>query len=202
MLKKTDDGIAKDDLAGGIAAAERVLQKANEAVDRDLLDEALEDLITRVDDWKNHRVEQFGKLLQHGVYTVVTGKSEQEKDVLGLSTFSLGTGSNVTQYEIYLFECILLCCKEIAPNKSKDKKDKTRSTGPKVRNKTAKLQLKGRIFMTNVTEVLSFAKPGTSSSFLKLEPSLTLQARILSKSGGRAIRVWKTSLSNSRTKRP
>lgn len=37
--------------------------------------------MTRVDDWKSHRVEQFGKLLLHGVYTVVTGKSDQEKDV-------------------------------------------------------------------------------------------------------------------------
>jgi cell division control protein 24 len=59
-----------------------VLSKANEAVDRDLLDEALEDLIGRVDDWKNHKVEQFGRLLLHGVYTVVTGRTEQEKDVM------------------------------------------------------------------------------------------------------------------------
>lgn len=65
----------------GCDAAERVLQKANEAVNRDLLDEALEELITRVDDWKSHRVEAFGKLLLHGVYGVITGKSEQEKDV-------------------------------------------------------------------------------------------------------------------------
>lgn len=62
-------------------AAERVLQKANEAVNRDLLDEALEDLLNRVDDWKNHKVEQFGKLILHGVYGVITGKAEQEKDV-------------------------------------------------------------------------------------------------------------------------
>lgn len=65
----------------GCEAAERVLQKANEAVNRDLLDEALEDLITRVDDWKSHKVESFGKLLLHGVYGVITGKSDQEKDV-------------------------------------------------------------------------------------------------------------------------
>lgn len=78
------------------------------------------------------------------MYTVVTGKTDQERD-----------------YEIYLFECILLCCKEITPNKSKEKKDKTKSTLPnKTRNKNNKLQLKGRIFMTNVTEVLSFSKPG------------------------------------------
>jgi cell division control protein 24 len=81
LLKKSDDEATKADLAAGIAAAERVLQKANDTVDRDLLDEALEDLKTRVDDWKNHRVEQFGNLLLHGVYAVTTGKADQEKDV-------------------------------------------------------------------------------------------------------------------------
>ena len=80
-MKKTDDETAKADLSSGIIAAERVLQKANEAVDRDLLDEALDDLTQRVADWKNHRVDQFGKLLLHGVHAVVTGRSEQEKDV-------------------------------------------------------------------------------------------------------------------------
>ncbi|KAK5989493.1 Rho guanine nucleotide exchange factor scd1 [Cladobotryum mycophilum] len=146
LHKKTEDDEIKDDLMAGWEAAERVLMKANEAVNRDLLDEALEDLIGRVDDWKSHKVEQFGKLLLHGVYGVITGKSDQEKD-----------------YEIYLFECILLCCKEISPNKSKDKKDKTRSQGPRARNKSAKLQLKGRIFMTNVTDVVSLSKPGSHS---------------------------------------
>ncbi|KAH6695716.1 CDC24 calponin [Plectosphaerella plurivora] len=146
LMKKSEDEDTKAELAAGIAAAERVLKKANEEVNRDLLDEALEDLKVRVDDWKNHKVEQFGKLIQHGCYTVVTGKTDQEKD-----------------YEIYLFECILLCCKEVNPNKSKDKKDKTRSMGPKTRNKNARLQLKGRIFMTNVTDVVSLSKPGSYS---------------------------------------
>ena len=73
-------------MTGGIDAAERVLKKANEAVDRDLLEEALDDLIRRVDDWKNHRVESFGRLLLHGVFTVITGRSEQEKDVSRLTT--------------------------------------------------------------------------------------------------------------------
>jgi hypothetical protein len=69
------------------------------------------------------------------------------------------------QYTIYLFERILLCCKELNPNKSKDKlmgtqkekKDKTKNKEP---NKNAKLALKGRIFMTNVTDVVSQAKSG------------------------------------------
>lgn len=38
----------------------------------------------------------------------------------------------------------------------KDKKDKNKKKDP-----NSKLQLKGRIFMTNVTEVVSLAKQGT-----------------------------------------
>lgn len=137
-------------------------------MDRDLLDEALEDLIVRVDDWKNHRVDSFGRLLLHGMYSVVTGRNDQEKFVRLPQRPSLSASkvTNWEQYEIYLFECILLCCKEVVPNKSKDKKDKTKSTIPKVRNKNNKLQLKGRIFMTNVTEVLSFAGKGKLSPML------------------------------------
>ncbi len=81
LLKKSEDEPTRADLTAGIEAAERVLHRANEAVNRALLDEALEDLISRVDDWKKHRVDQFGKLLLHGVYTVITGKGDQEKDV-------------------------------------------------------------------------------------------------------------------------
>lgn len=89
---------------------------------------------------------------------------------------SLGiTCPQYKQYTIYLFERILLCCKEVNPNKSKDKlmgtqkdkkdkKDKNKSREP---NKNAKLQLKGRIFMTNVTEVLSLAKQGNFVEILQ-----------------------------------
>lgn len=76
------------------------------------------------------------------------------------------------QYTIYLFERILLCCKEVNPNKSKDKlmgaqKDKKDKKDKKNReiNKNAKLQLKGRIFMTNVTEVISMSKAGEFYKF-------------------------------------
>lgn len=239
--------------------------QANAAVDRELRAEALEDLCMRVDDWKNHRVDHFGELLQHGHFPVVTGKSDVQKEVRPLfnlvqnfssikdmratkdskrkatlsskqrsftepgdereeepshwdvasftesrnsseeqhysaeedlgqflanmifhqfSGVSPSTGEpllarqyadatgiicpHYEQYTIYLFERILLCCKEVNPNKSKDKlmgtqkdkkdkKDKNRNKEP---NKNAKLQLKGRIFMTNVTEVMSLAKQG------------------------------------------
>ena len=57
------------------------------------------------------------------------------------------------QYKIYLFERILLCCKEINPNKAKNKM--LSSNRPLVDKKgKPKLQLKGRIFMQNVTDVI------------------------------------------------
>lgn len=88
------------------------------------------------------------------------------------------------QYEIYLFECILLCCKEVQPNKSKEKKDKNKSA-PKAPNKNNKLQLKGRIFMTNVTEVLSFAKPGKQFKEPAAEPN-----SINPYSGSYTVQIW------------
>jgi hypothetical protein len=93
------------------------------------------------------------------------------------------------QYTIYLFERILLCCKEVNPNKSKDKlmgaqkdkKDKKDKNKTKEPNKNAKLQLKGRIFMTNVTEVLSLAKQGNAGNFNTscLDHSLLTMYRLL-----------------------
>jgi hypothetical protein len=242
------------------------LTQANAAVDRELRNEALEDLRSRVEDWKNHRVDQFGDLLLHGHFPVVTGKSDVQKEVRPRSTLvrngsirlknsalvkakellsnipenlmaafddthnsqwdavsehgseeasvdqrhespeteldsflpnmifhhfsgfhpttgnpflaeqyanSLGIACpSYQQYTIYLFERILLCCKEVNPNKSKDKlmgaqkdkKDKKDKNKTKEPNRNAKLQLKGRIFMTNVTEVVSLAKQGNAGN--------------------------------------
>lgn len=249
-----------------------MLHKANAAVDRELRSEALVDLCSRVDDWKNHRVDQFGELLLHGQFPVVTGKAEMQKEVRpqvwpqsdivrqarssSVSSLSMILGpsnpmrkalpskwlhsasrscpvnkldfecevtppikkensssdtrqidaSNLDfflddmvfdhisyhpsssksflaeqyanmmglrptndQYTIYLFERILLCCKDLNPNKSKDKllgtqKDKKDKKDKKGKDgKNTKLQLKGRIFMTNVTEVLSLSKQGSQN---------------------------------------
>jgi cell division control protein 24 len=81
LIKKTEDEEVKADLEAGSVVASGVLRKANEAVHQDELEDALGDLINRVDDWKNHKPEQFGRLLLHGVYGVTTSKTDQEKDV-------------------------------------------------------------------------------------------------------------------------
>lgn len=68
----------------------------------------------------------------------------------------------VPKYKIYLFEAILLCCKEIDPNKQRNRV--VSRAGP-ARTGKPKLQLKGRIFMQNVTEAISISKPGQYRPF-------------------------------------
>lgn len=86
----------------GIEAANRVLKLANEAVDRELRQEALNDLCARVDDWKSHRVDHFGELLLHGNFPVVTGKSDVQKEVClpFLQIISLLEGKRGQSYSI------------------------------------------------------------------------------------------------------
>ncbi|KAL9601935.1 MAG: hypothetical protein Q9219_002159 [cf. Caloplaca sp. 3 TL-2023] len=71
------------------------------------------------------------------------------------------------QYIIYLFERILLCCKEINPNKQRPKMLRNEKAPVHLHGK-ARLQLKGRIFMQNVTDVLSFVRTEKSSYTIQI----------------------------------
>ncbi|KAL8813478.1 MAG: hypothetical protein Q9223_007022 [Gallowayella weberi] len=71
------------------------------------------------------------------------------------------------QYIIYLFEKILLCCKEVNPNKQRPKMLRNERAPVSINGK-ARLQLKGRIFMQNVTDVLSLFKTEKSSYTIQI----------------------------------
>ncbi|KAL2272208.1 hypothetical protein FJTKL_07375 [Diaporthe vaccinii] len=71
LAKHNNDNIIIQDLAIGIEVAENISREANQAIDRSLLDEASEELVVRVDDWKDHNVQDFKRLLLHGSHKVV-----------------------------------------------------------------------------------------------------------------------------------
>lgn len=74
----------RDDISTGIDAASAVLKRTNEAVDMEDRKEALEELKSRVEDWKGHRIEGFGDLLLYGTFTVLKGdggSKDQEREV-------------------------------------------------------------------------------------------------------------------------
>jgi len=67
----------------------------------------------------------------------------------------------VVQYSIYLFERILLCCKDVNPTKQRPSVIGRNKEKPLANQKgKPRLQLKGRIFMANVTEIVSLSKTG------------------------------------------
>lgn len=57
-----------------------VLDQANHAVDKEHLANAVEDLASRVDDWKALKVEVFGELLRFGTFTVLKGDGGRDTE--------------------------------------------------------------------------------------------------------------------------
>ncbi|KAK9460818.1 uncharacterized protein V1516DRAFT_625666 [Lipomyces oligophaga] len=79
------------ELVDGFHAMKRVTDRVNETQRKTENKETAASLNARIEDWKGHNIDQFGDLLLHGVYQMI----EVDKE-----------------YHIYLFENILLFCKE------------------------------------------------------------------------------------------
>ncbi|KAL1297214.1 hypothetical protein AAFC00_004780 [Neodothiora populina] len=159
LFRKGDyDEERKEDLLLGKECATTILTRTNTAIENEDKLEAVEELKGRVEDWKGHRVDGFGSLLLFGTYTVLKSDSAPGKD-------------QEREYHIYFFESILLCCKDIDRNKPKNKM----SSRPLVDKKgKPKMQLKGRIFMQNVTDIIKASKSGTYTCqiFWKGDPGI------------------------------
>ncbi|KAF4179838.1 hypothetical protein CNMCM8927_000568 [Aspergillus lentulus] len=146
LRKQTEDPDLQANITKAIDTIQSVLDSANDAIDKEHLASAFLDLDERVDDWKALKIDSFGELLRYGTFTVLKGDTGKDSE---------------REYHIYLFERILLCCKDINPNKQKTKlmvsKDKPATT---IKGKP-RLQLKGRIYMANVTDIVCLQKPGS-----------------------------------------
>lgn len=151
LLKKTpEEAPYLPELVDGLQCIRRITDKVNETSRLQENIQIVRDLQARVEDWKGHTIATFGNLLLSDVFMV--SKSDTERE-----------------YHVYLFEKILLCCKEVLPNTSK-KNSKSNSllkqkhsvtpTPPGKKPRTT-LQLKGRIFINNVTNAIPNNKVGS-----------------------------------------
>ncbi|BGP19839.1 hypothetical protein JCM10213_003148 [Rhodosporidiobolus nylandii] len=132
LLKNTPtDFVYYDELKAGLESIMRVTDKVNEEKRRLDNQQAVADLANRVEDWKGHDIASFGELLLQETFVVI--KSENERE-----------------YNVYLFERIILCCKEVGAVGKKDKKSNSILKRPPSQ-RINKLQLKGRIFVNNIT---------------------------------------------------
>lgn len=154
------------ELKDGLASIKTVTDRVNEAQRVMENVPVVKGLETSVEDWKGHNVHTFGGLYYHDKFMVFKGDSERE-------------------YRVYVFEKIILCCKEIpAAGQSSKKSSKASkqalhastgsSPGSKARagGKKATYQLKGRIFINNV---ISCVPMNTKSNMLMGLGSWSLQ---------------------------
>lgn len=164
----------------GLKSAKRITDRVNEAQRREENLQTVKNLEQRVEDWKGHHLSHFGQLLLDEVFFVTKADVDRE-------------------YHVFLFEKIILCCKEAIPqgtggaggrnskigkNNSILKKNATAAEkaaaaaamGPSGKKKMTPLLLKGRIFLNNVTGATPSRTDGAfrcqeSASGLKLMTS-------------------------------
>ncbi|KAJ7343054.1 Dbl homology domain-containing protein, partial [Mycena albidolilacea] len=117
-----------DTLKKGSEASKRVTDSINEAQRRADIGQIVKSLQTRVADWKGHHIDDFGELLLYDHFVV--NKSAVDRE-----------------YDVFLFEKMLLFCKEVLKDPSNH-----RSFLSVARN--TPLVLKGRIFVSNVTQAV------------------------------------------------
>ncbi|KAG9121332.1 hypothetical protein FRC07_002742, partial [Ceratobasidium sp. 392] len=145
-----------DELEQGIAVAKRIADQANETQRKVENRNTVKALEARVEDWKGHHLPHFGELLLDEMFIVTKAEVDRE-------------------YHVFLFEKIILCCKEVLPVDAKKggkgamgktnsmlRKQQSGAGGvpgtplmapgtPGGKKKTP-LLLKGRIFLNNVTK--------------------------------------------------
>lgn len=126
-----------DDQLHALEVIKRVTLNVNETQRRVENLTVVKELSERLMDWKGHNLDDFGALLHDGVFPVIKASAERE-------------------YHLYLFENIILCCKEALPTK----KTMTLTTKKPKSQKRASLILKGRIYMAFITHVSSSFKGG------------------------------------------
>ncbi|KAG8745402.1 hypothetical protein FRC10_008112 [Ceratobasidium sp. 414] len=141
------------ELEQGIAVAKRIADQANETQRKVENRNTVKALEARVEDWKGHHLPNFGDLLLDEVFIVTKADVDRE-------------------YHVFLFEKIILCCKEVLPVDAKKGGKGVGKTNSMLRKqqsgaggvpgtplmpptpggkKKTPLLLKGRIFLNNVT---------------------------------------------------
>jgi len=94
-----------------------------------------------VEDWKGYTLSAFGDLLLHDKFNLASNEVERE-------------------LYVYLFQKILVCCKEVDLAKESKKHNRNSS---KTQEKKIIFQLKGRIFLQNIHRVVNTSRNGNPS---------------------------------------
>ncbi|KAI0087958.1 hypothetical protein BDY19DRAFT_891887 [Irpex rosettiformis] len=190
-LKNVPEYSHMDDLAAGVAVTKRITDRVNEEQRRAENIATLKNLEGRVADWKGHHISNFGTLLLDDIFMVT--KSEMDRE-----------------YHVFLFEKIILCCKEytpVGPNGKRGGKSNSLlkkqgvpaplsivSSQAGANKKNTPLLLKGRIFLNNVTSAVPKIVAGQYSLAVYWKGDEDLEYFTLRCRNEEQLRLWENQL--------
>lgn len=145
------------ELAQALDAMVKMMSDVNETKRKADNKTVTRDLDSRVKDWRSLSLPELGELHLSGTFSVLNISHPNGEEL---------------EYSLYLFDRVLLCCRERVQNVKKNTLTKMRPSGASVssrnsQGKSLTLDIRGRIFMTYVTNVTYSKAPG-SGYFLQL----------------------------------
>lgn len=182
LQNQTPDERLKSDLTDAIAIIQDVLMQADASIDKETRDDALLDLQERIDDWKQMQISSFGELLLLGTFNVM-------KDS--------GIRSDEKEYHIYLFSRILIMCKDVNANKPKNRLANNKPALS--RNGKPKMNLKGRIYFTNVITVSAHSTPGHYALQITWKSEGGTETFIIKFKNDDTLQKWHTMIETQRS---
>ncbi|CAJ0871686.1 6831_t:CDS:10 [Entrophospora sp. SA101] len=174
LLKFTDSNETQfyDEIQQGLLAIKRVADRVNETRRKQENDAIVKDLESRVEDWKGHKITTFKDLHLEDVFIMSKDDTERE-------------------YHVYLFERIILCCKEIQ-KKSQTKPKGILKDGKK--SKKPSLQLKGRIYIHNISAIVNNSRQGLWSLKIFWKGDSELDSFSLKCRNEEQLKLWQTTI--------
>ncbi|KAJ1568390.1 hypothetical protein HK405_002475, partial [Cladochytrium tenue] len=159
-----------EELKAGLAAVKRVTETINEENLRKENIEKKEELFEKVEDWKGLNPQSFGALVLSEKFLMTSNDHER-------------------QFDIFLFDTMLLCCQEIQQQKKTKKRDTGGAGGSSISGQ--KYTVRGSIKISAIKRVASEPIFGAYSLRVFWDDGADMVQFSLKCRNGEQVRLWK-----------
>ncbi|OMH79639.1 Rho guanine nucleotide exchange factor scd1 [Zancudomyces culisetae] len=181
FCKESEDSATKRDLELCLEVSSRIATRVNSAQTREANLVIVKNLQERILDWKGYSISTFGELQLH-------------------DQFLMSTSDSARELQLYLFDQILICCKEVTDS---NKRKSTRQSNGNILaaqspSSTSNLgltplQLKGRIFLYSISRVINSSR-NNNLSLTVFWRDVFMENFSLKCRSEEQLNIWKTTM--------